>query len=160
MSKYTIITQEEKFEITEEAISSLNLSKSDKGEYHLLTPTKSVLIEEIQQSSNPKLISVKINGNRYQFRIKDEKDLLVDELGMDSISTKKLSNVSSPMPGLILDILVKAGDSFSKGDPLYILEAMKMENMIKAEGEGIVKEVIGEVNKTVEKNQIILKLED
>lgn len=43
------------------------------------------------------------------------------------------------MPGLILDIRVQAGDAVQKGDPLMVLEAMKMENVLKAEGEGIVK---------------------
>jgi len=49
--------------------------------------------------------------------------------------------VTSPMPGVINDIRVKAGDEVKPGDVLVILEAMKMENQIKADIAGTVKEI-------------------
>jgi len=49
--------------------------------------------------------------------------------------------VTSPMPGVINDIKVEAGDEVKPGDVLVILEAMKMENQIKADIAGIVKEI-------------------
>lgn len=52
-----------------------------------------------------------------------------------------MDNVKAPMPGLVLDILVEAGQSVNKGDNLLILEAMKMENIIKASGNGVVKNI-------------------
>ncbi|GHV58063.1 acetyl-CoA carboxylase biotin carboxyl carrier protein subunit [Bacteroidia bacterium] len=51
----------------------------------------------------------------------------------------------SPLPGIILDIAVKAGDAVKKGQKVLILEAMKMENVINADRDGVVKEV--KVNK-------------
>jgi len=47
----------------------------------------------------------------------------------------------SPLPGIILDIFCKVGDSIKKGQKIMILEAMKMENVINAEKDGIVKEI-------------------
>jgi len=47
----------------------------------------------------------------------------------------------SPLPGTILDILCKAGDTVKKGQKLVVLEAMKMENAINADRDGVVKEV-------------------
>ena len=57
----------------------------------------------------------------------------------------KTSALRSPLPGVILDIFCKTGDSIKKGQKIMILEAMKMENMINAEKDGVVKEV--KVNK-------------
>jgi biotin carboxyl carrier protein len=51
------------------------------------------------------------------------------------------SCLRSPLPGVILDIFCKTGDSVKKGQKMMILEAMKMENVINAEKDGIVKEI-------------------
>jgi len=56
-----------------------------------------------------------------------------------------ISALRSPLPGVVLDIFCKAGDSIKKGQKVMILEAMKMENVINAEKDGVVKEI--KVNK-------------
>jgi biotin carboxyl carrier protein len=63
------------------------------------------------------------------------------------------------MPGLVLDIMIKPGQTIEKGTPLLILEAMKMENVLKSEGDGVVKSI--EVIKTqaVDKGQILIEME-
>ncbi|MDR0506510.1 MAG: biotin/lipoyl-binding protein [Dysgonamonadaceae bacterium] len=60
-------------------------------------------------------------------------------------STSGSSALRSPLPGIILEISVKAGDAVKKGQKVLVLEAMKMENVINADRDGIVKEV--KVNK-------------
>jgi len=55
--------------------------------------------------------------------------------------------------------MVSAGDFIYKGDSLLILEAMKMENVIKAEADGIVKSVCLAKGDSVEKNQLIIEIE-
>ena len=55
------------------------------------------------------------------------------------------TSLRSPLPGVILEIFCKAGDSVKKGQKVLILEAMKMENTINAEKDGVVKEI--KVNK-------------
>jgi biotin carboxyl carrier protein len=51
----------------------------------------------------------------------------------------------SPLPGIILDIACKVGDTVKKGQKLLVLEAMKMENVINADRDGVLKEI--KVNK-------------
>jgi len=51
------------------------------------------------------------------------------------------SALKSPLPGIILDIFCKAGDTIKKGQKVMILEAMKMENVINAEKDGLIKEI-------------------
>ena len=61
------------------------------------------------------------------------------------------------MPGLILDVVVKESDLVKKGDPVIILEAMKMENILSSPVDGKVKEIKVNPQQTVEKNNILIK---
>ena len=63
------------------------------------------------------------------------------------------------MPGLILELLVQKGDIIQKGDPLVILEAMKMENILYSPADGIINDIIVKPQQTVEKNNILIKFE-
>ena len=60
--------------------------------------------------------------------------------------------VKSPMPGRVVKILANAGDTVEAGQPILVMEAMKMENEIKAKGAGKVVEVHVAVGDTVERN--------
>lgn len=80
-------------------------------------------------------------------------------MGLNKPKEVILKDIKAPMPGLILDILVKPGQELVKGDAILILEAMKMENVIKAEGNGVVKEVLLEKGAAVEKNQVIIEMQ-
>jgi len=80
-------------------------------------------------------------------------------MGLDTIASNKVTDIIAPMPGLILDIMVKAGDEVEEGQSILILEAMKMENVIKAEGAGTVKSINKDVGATVEKGTIIVEME-
>ena len=65
----------------------------------------------------------------------------------------------SPMPGLLIDLKVNAGDRADLGDELVIIEAMKMENSIRAENDCIIKAVFCESGSTLEVDQKILEFE-
>jgi biotin carboxyl carrier protein len=77
-------------------------------------------------------------------------------MGMSSANTAKASKLKAPMPGKVLDILIKKGQAVAKGDGLLILEAMKMENLLKAEQDGTIKSVNVSVGEVVEKNNILI----
>jgi len=67
--------------------------------------------------------------------------------------------IKSPMPGLILKIIKHQGDKVRIGEPLIILEAMKMENELRSTTDGIVKEVLVKEGESVEKNVLIIIIE-
>ncbi|MGH7592983.1 MAG: biotin/lipoyl-containing protein [Gemmatimonadales bacterium] len=64
----------------------------------------------------------------------------------------------APMPGLVLQVLVSVGDAIVVGTPLVALEAMKMENELKAARTGVVTEVLVAAGQAVEKGQALLQL--
>ena len=65
-------------------------------------------------------------------------------------------DLKAPMPGLVLKVLVKPGDVVKKNDAVLILEAMKMENVIKAPGDAVVSAVHVQERVAVEKGQLLL----
>jgi biotin carboxyl carrier protein len=80
-------------------------------------------------------------------------------LGLDKQKVKKLHQLQSPMPGRILNYAVEVGAQVEPGTPLLTLEAMKMENVIKAEGEGVVKSILQPSAAVVEKGQVLIEFE-
>lgn len=65
----------------------------------------------------------------------------------------------SPMPGLLIDVMVKEGDTVNAGDSLAIVEAMKMENVLKAERSGKIAAIVATVGSTLDVDQKILEFE-
>ncbi|GHT11930.1 acetyl-CoA carboxylase biotin carboxyl carrier protein subunit [Bacteroidia bacterium] len=57
------------------------------------------------------------------------------------VQTTSASALKSPLPGIILDINAKVGDTVKKGQKVLVLEAMKMENAINADRDGEIKEI-------------------
>jgi len=68
--------------------------------------------------------------------------------------------VTAPMPGLVRDVAVSVGDRVSAGDPLIVLEAMKMEHVLKAPREGVIKDVSTAQGSQVAAGDILVTLED
>jgi acetyl/propionyl-CoA carboxylase alpha subunit len=67
------------------------------------------------------------------------------------------ANVLAPMPGRVIEVKVARGDAVSKGDLLLILEAMKMQNEIRAEADGTVASVECEAGQAVEAGSVLIR---
>ena len=63
------------------------------------------------------------------------------------------------MPGLILEINIEEGQEVKENDPLLILEAMKMENVINSPRDGVIKSIAVSQGNTVEKNALLIEFE-
>jgi biotin carboxyl carrier protein len=125
--------------------------------FHLLIKNKSYRAEVIKADLITKSFVLKINGRVYTVDLKDKFDLLLEKMGLNNGLLGKANNVKAPMPGLIVDLRVKPGDNVKPGDALLILEAMKMENLIKATAESVVRLVRVAKGDSVEKNQILIE---
>ena len=61
----------------------------------------------------------------------------------------------APMPGTVVKVLAAPGDTVTKGDPVVVIEAMKMEHTIGAAGDGTVAEILVAVGKQVDIDEVI-----
>jgi biotin carboxyl carrier protein len=159
-SGYTI-TEKAKEPLTIEVTGKLlviDMYEPRKGVLHIIYNSRSYNAEFISYSEDEKLVTLKVNNSRFEIKIKDDTDELLERLG---IGTKqhKVQNIKAPMPGLVIEIKVKPGDQVNKGDALLVLEAMKMENIIKAPVSAVVKKVNATKGVPVEKNQVLIEME-
>lgn len=104
------------------------------------------------------IIALSLNNHNREIDVKDESEILLEKFRNESDSDSGIQAVHAPMPGLVLKILVKAGDQVEKGDGLLILEAMKMENEIKAAQNAQVNEVLVEDAQAVSKGEKMIVL--
>jgi biotin carboxyl carrier protein len=123
---------------------------------HIVSNGKSYIGEWIDFHPVQQTAEVKINGHHYILSIEQPLDALLKKMGFSSQSEKKVKELKAPMPGMVLKVLVKEGDEISKDQPLLILEAMKMENVIKAVGPAKVGEIKIIEGQAVEKGAILI----
>ena len=131
--------------------------KIQEGYYHIIHENKSYKARVLKLDHEKKLVVLRINNQIFTITLKDKMELLLEKMGIQHTTAKKLNHLAAPMPGLILEINVSEGDEIKKGDPLLVLEAMKMENVLKAEGEGVVKSLKVTKGESVEKNQVLIQ---
>jgi len=135
----------------------LDLSTLGNNNAHVLYEHKSFNTELVELNKTDKTCKIKVNGNIYQLSIEDQFDVLLKQLGLDNLATNKVSEIKAPMPGLVLKVLVEENAEVKKGDNLLILEAMKMENILKSSTDGVVKKILIKQGDKVEKNQILIQ---
>lgn len=133
-----------------------DIKKVNESSFHIINQLKSYNAEVISFNSSEKTAEIKVNGNIYSITSKDQFDLLLDKLGLGSLNAVKVSEIKAPMPGMVLKVFVTEGMTVSKGDNLFILEAMKMENIIKAPTDVLVKTVKIKPGDKVEKGQVLM----
>lgn len=138
---------------------SWDVAEITGGYFHILYENKSYKAEVVKSDRTTKTFTLKINNHIHTVEVKDKFDLLLEKLGMSSTAGSKVNTIKAPMPGLIIDVKIKSGDSVRINDPLLILEAMKMENVLKSPGEGIVKTVTVKKGDKVEKNQVLIEFQ-
>jgi len=133
--------------------------KISDNEFHIIRNNRSYNILITEFNRGEKKVTVKVNGTKYSTEVKDRLDDLLHSMGMDKASAPKMSEVKAPMPGLVLRVMVESGQQIKKGDALVVLEAMKMENILKSPADAVVKKVSVTKGDKVEKNQVMLVME-
>ncbi len=149
----------DQYEFVDQDLPKLDILEVVDGHFHILFNHQAYRAEVIEALPEKKSFLIRINGNNYQVKLADQYDQLVKTLGLTTNITHKIKEVKAPMPGLVLEIMVEAGQEVKEGEPLFILEAMKMENVLKSPGDGVIAEVVVEKGAPVEKGTILVVME-
>ena len=129
------------------------------NQFHIIYKKTSFVADIVTVDSSQKTVEILIHNRLYTVVIQDHYDLLLNQLGMAVDSSKKDDEIKAPMPGRILDVLVSIGDGVSQGENVIVLEAMKMENIIKSPRQGTIKSIGIQKGQSVEKNTVLLAFE-
>jgi len=99
-----------------------------------------------------------IDGWRFEAEALDERQRAIRDLGVATAGAAGPAPVIAPMPGLIVRVHVAVGDQVQAGQPVAVMEAMKMENELRATAAGTVQKVLVEAGKVVEKGAVLVEL--
>jgi biotin carboxyl carrier protein len=135
----------------------VDVSRNEFKPYiHLLIDNKSYLLST---SVNGDLVDVETLKKGYRFEVVNEKKKELERLGLRKKKAVRKKDIHAPMPGLIVRIEVEVGQEVERGQGIVIVEAMKMENELKAAGKGVVKEILVSDGQKVNQNELLVVIE-
>ena len=142
------------FQLTD--ADNITLNDSDVNNQFILDNNKSKLVSVKEVNHELKRYQIQIDGRTYQVQISDAVDQQILKMNLKSKKSNQLKELRAPMPGLVRQVNIQMGDQVDSGDALFILEAMKMENVLKSPVNGLVSDLFVKPGESVEKNQILL----
>jgi biotin carboxyl carrier protein len=142
------------FQLTD--VDNITLNNIDVNNQIILDNNKSKLVSVKGVDHELKRYQIQIDGRIYQVQISDAVDQQILKMNLKSKKSNQLKELRAPMPGLVRQVNVKVGDQVDAGDSLFILEAMKMENILNSPVNGTVSDIFVKPGESVEKNQILL----
>ena len=102
--------------------------------------------------------TLRMDGWRFEVEALDERSRAIRDASAATASAKGPAPLVAPMPGLIVRVTVKPGDQVVPGQGLVVMEAMKMENELKASSAGTVTRVLAVTGTAVEKGALLVEL--
>ena len=82
----------------------------------------------------------------------------MERMGLEDGASAKSRELRAPMPGKVLEILVQEGQTVEEGEAMLVLEAMKMENVLRAGSSGVVSSIGVEAGHAVEKEAVLISM--
>lgn len=103
--------------------------------------------------------AVNVRGDHFQVQVEDERARRLNRgRRLPTLPDGELA-VIAPIPGLVVKVLVQEGDLIEEGQPLVLLEAMKMENELRSMRAGKVKSIAAAAGQRVDQNAVLIILE-
>lgn len=125
----------------------------------LLLIDNEVFEVDVRQNNEPNSRVVFMRGMEIAATVEEYNIGRLRRLVASSKSSSSQTRLLAPMPGLIVSVEVKPGDTVSAGQQLVVIEAMKMENIIKAKSSGRIKVVHINAGQVVEKGAALMEFE-
>lgn len=158
--KYTTIVNNQQFEIEIHRDGSVTVN----GEKHTVdwlelgSSLYSIIADhqslELAIDENQGKYEILLGGRLYEAQVLDQRAMLM--LGRKGGLKLNSGEVHSPMPGLIVEVLVEEGNEVTEGETVVILESMKMQNELKAPRTGTVQSIHCQTGDSVDKNALLV----
>lgn len=117
------------------------------------------VFELTSEKLNNEVFKILLNGNDFDVTIRTAlQEKAFKLLENSAVSQQHHLDVKAPMPGMILKIRKKAGEKIEQGESVIILEAMKMENDLKASASGIIENIFVKEGSAVEKGTVLFSI--
>ena len=129
------------------------------GVFDVRMGNRNVRVERMDGPDAKGNVTIRVNGVVQALQVLGPQQLLLESMGMSANVETQEKHVESPMPGKILQVMVAPGTVVDEGDPLLVLEAMKMENVIRAPRSGVIAVVQAQVGEAVEKAATLVTYE-
>ena len=100
---------------------------------------------------------LQLDGQRFEIEVLDERTRAIRAMTARSAEGAGPRPVRAPMPGLVSRVQVAPGDAVAPGQGVVIIEAMKMENELKAEAAGVVARILVAAGEAVEKGAVLVE---
>lgn len=138
----------------DEAIYQVDILAVGEGLYSLLVDGRSYEVDVLEE---PGTLLVFVEGQLFRLEPQEERRRL-RRMGGKEVAVGRQAIVA-PMPGKVVKVLVSVGDQVQAGDGVVVIEAMKMENELKAAGPGTVREVKVREGQGVNGSDILVVIE-
>jgi len=125
--------------------------------YFLRLDNKTFDITKVAKDKNN--IAILIEGNYFECKVQTKLEKNAETILAHSEKSHHKEDVVSPMPGMVLKIQKKENEEIAIGEPVLILEAMKMENEVTSPYSGVLKEIYVRENTAVEKGSKLFRIE-
>jgi biotin carboxyl carrier protein len=128
---------------------------ADNPTLHLLANGRSHTL--VARHHDRRTWDLHLDGERFEVDVVDERTRAIQAMTGQGAASKGPRPVAAPMPGLVVRVNVAPGDRVEAGQSVVIMEAMKMENDLKAEAAGLVERVTVEPGQAVEKGAVLVE---
>ena len=116
-------------------------------------------VVELLASVGQDEVRLNVGGQEYVAEVVDEAHARLAAVAGSRVSAHARRELKAPMPGLLVNVLCQPGDTIQAGQPLVVLQAMKMENELSLPYAGTVKAVRAQPGQTVEQGQVLVVIE-
>ena len=148
------------FSVQEIKDNEVSVSKiDDEGNFLISISGNQFKARLLHTDREKRKYTIRIDGYNFTCKVKTHLHHLISQLGFNKINKSLSKSILAPMPGLILDVAVVVGDEVDKGQTLFTLEAMKMENIIKSSQQGKIKSILYQRGEKVDKNDVVVEME-
>ncbi len=135
----------------------IKLREDPNGFSYIVWKNKKYMLDVIEKNQNR--YTVMLNGVWHSFSVETPISYKRRKYLEQQAETSSVVAIEAPMPGKIIDILVEEGAEVKEGEPIIILEAMKMQNEISSHVSGVIKSVAVRKNDSVMKDDVLIEVQ-